>query len=257
MTIRDSRGGGSITWNLGCSGSSGTVNIAGGSVKKVSGINPYYDDETGAEGQYTINVTGGSEHSGYWDVSGGTWHISAGTFGEVVFVDPNAQTQNAVISGGIFEKISTISSRGSSFEVPLSALLAGGCAFYSQNADSSAYDMCENAASTTVLNKVTVKSHTHIMGENGACTECGKSWGHIDGNINYDSGICETCGKQLEAAVWYKDGAVVGFESFLSALDSVPHNMTEEVTVVLLQNYELNSEYFLDCACLFSKHSVK
>lgn len=91
-----------------------------------------------------------------------------------------------------------------------------------------------------------VKSHTHIIGEDGACTECGKSCGHIGGNINYDSGICETCGKQLEAAVQYKDGAVVGFESFLSALDSVPHNMTEEVTVVLLQNYELNSEYNLN-----------
>lgn len=97
-----------------------------------------------------------------------------------------------------------------------------------------------------MLNKVTVKSHTHIIGEDGACTECGKSCGHISGNINYDSGICETCGKQLEAAVQYKDGAVVGFESFLSALDSVPHNMTEEVTVVLLQNYELNSEYNLN-----------
>ena len=90
-----------------------------------------------------------------------------------------------------------------------------------------------------------VKSHTHIIGEDGACTECDKSCGHIGGNINYDSGICETCGKQLEAAVQYKDGAVVGFESFLSALDSVPHNMTEEVTVVQLIILQQNNSYFL------------
>ena len=50
----------------------GTVNInggtvrnigcEGGSVKKISAVNPYYDSETGEEGQYTLNVTGGSGH---------------------------------------------------------------------------------------------------------------------------------------------------------------------------------------------------
>ena len=174
VTIRDSHGGGGITgqtWvfsNDNPSVAPSTLTVEGGTfssednIDTMSGIQlenstvtvnggmVWYLGCSGGSG--TVNIAGGSEHSGYWDVSGGTWYISAGTFGEVVFVDPDTQRQDVVISGGTFEKISTVSSRGSSFNAPLSALLADGYAFYSQNADGSAYDTCENAASTNVLN---------------------------------------------------------------------------------------------------------
>ncbi len=232
---------GGTVWNIGCEGGSGTVNIAGGSVKKISAVNPYYDSETGEEGQYTLNVTGGSGHSGDWNVTGGNWNISGGVFGEITFGDPGIRSQNSFISGGTFEKISNKSSFGSDRNIPLSELLKDGYAFYSKSSDDSDYDKCENAGSVFELNNVSVKSHTHTSVENGVCAECGRACNHNSGKIDYENGNCLTCGKQLEAAVKYKNGAVLGFESFISALDSVPHNMSEEVTVVLLQDYTLNN----------------
>lgn len=96
-------------------------------------------------------------------------------------------------------------------------------------------------------NKITegmmIVSHTHDLGGGTACP-CGFNCDH--GVVDTATGKCENCGKQLEAAIKYNDGAVIGFDSFISALDSVQSNMTEEVTVVLLQNYELNSQYILD-----------
>ncbi len=237
---------GGAVWNIDCEGGSGTVNISGGSVKKISGINPYYDSETGEEGQYTLNVTGGSGHSGDWNVTGGNWNISGGVFGEIAFKDPGMRSQNSFISGGTFEKISTKSSLGSDRNIPLSELLKDGYAFYSKSSDSSDYDKCENAGSVFELNNVSLKSHTHTSVENGVCAECGRACNHNSGKIDYENGNCLTCGKHLEAAAKYKNGTVLGFDSFISALDSVPHNMSEEVTVVLLHNYTLNDTRLLN-----------
>ena len=101
---------------------------------------------------------------------------------------------------------------------------------------SNAYTANESTESMVIV------SHTHDF--SGSACPCGFNCDHS--TVDTAAGKCETCGKQLEAAIKSKDGAVIGFDSFISALDSVQSNMTEEVTVVLLQNYELNSQYILD-----------
>ena len=168
--------GGTI-WDIACYNGSGTINVNGGSIKYVSAFNAYYNDETGEQGTYTLNVNGGS-HSGQWNMSyDTTYNITAGAFDSVVFSDPVTQPQSVFISGGTFEEISTLNSTGAANSIPLSVLLKDGYAFYSRNPDDptgQTYDVCEDAASTYILSGVTVKGHTHTVAD-GKCTECGES----------------------------------------------------------------------------------
>lgn len=158
---------GGIVWNIACEGGSGTFNITGGSVKCVSSVNPYYDSETGAEGEYIFNVTGGL-HSGKWAASG-VWNISGGTFGEIVFANPLTNSQNVFISGGTFEKISTFNDASGS-PAQLRYLLKNGYSFY--HGENGEYNEYQSPAATA-LSDVAVLAHTHKI-ENGICSECGE-----------------------------------------------------------------------------------
>ena len=150
--------GGTIDFLYGSN--SGTVTITGGTVKNARF----------AEG-FNITVTGGSGHTGLWDVSEGTWNISGGEFGEVMF-KTESPVENAPISGGTFGKITRKNLQNNTETLaPISGLLADGYAFY-QKTDGGEYDGYVKLDDTiTSLENVQVKGHTHNI-ENGVCTVC-------------------------------------------------------------------------------------
>ena len=155
--------GGTIDFLYGSS--SGTVMIAGGTVKNAR-FGPDFE----------ITVTGGSGHTGLWDVSEGKWNISGGEFGEVMF-QTESPAKNLHITGGTFGKITRqilkIGGNGEKVPAPISGLLADGYAFYAQAAGSKEYDQYVKLTDAiSSLQNVQVKGHTHNI-ENGICTVCG------------------------------------------------------------------------------------
>ncbi len=178
--------GGAIVSLYGSADDSGTVTITGGTVQKAlfgSG--------------FEITVTGGSGHSGLWDVSEGTWNISGGEFGEVMF-KTESPAENAPISGGTFGKITRKNLQNSTETLaPISGLLADGYAFY-QKTNSEEYDRCVKLTDEiTSLENVQVKGHTHHF-VNGVCTVCDYACLHT--NMNGD-GFCHDCNTQMAAKV--------------------------------------------------------
>ena len=169
-TIGDGRDGvsienGNLTVNGGTmdclyGSNSGTVKIAGGTVKNAQLV-----------GDFEITVTGGSGHTGLWDVSEGKWNISGGEFGEVMFKTASP-AENAPISGGTFGKITRQNLQNNTeTPAPISGLLADGYAFY-EKTDSGEYDGYVNLDDAiTSLENVQVKRHTHEV-VNGVCTVC-------------------------------------------------------------------------------------
>ena len=158
--------GGAIDFLYGSN--SGTVTITGGTVKNAR----FAED-------FEITVTGGSGHTGLWDVSEGTWSISGGEFGEVTF-KTESPVNNAPISGGTFEKITRKNLQNNAETLaPLSGLLADGYAFYEQTPGSEEYDRCVKLDDMiTSLENVQVKPHTHnFTGNDNVCTGCGKAFG--------------------------------------------------------------------------------
>ena len=151
LAIQGGRIGDSDGSNLTCDGSSGTVTISGGTVCNV----------TVGDGA-AVTVTGGSGHCGTWQAGRAAVTVTGGAFGDVTFANP----RNVQLTGGSFEKIAVSGASA----VSLSALLANGYAFYST---SGAYQSAEG----TELSNVQVQRHTHAIGENGKCTECGAAFG--------------------------------------------------------------------------------
>ena len=163
--------GGTIDFLYGSN--SGTVTITGGTVKNAQF----------GEG-FEITVTGGSGHSGFRDVSEGTWSISGGEFGDVTFLTASP-AKNATISGGTFRKITRqilkIGGNGEKVSAPISGLLADGYAFY-QKTDSEEYDQCVKLTDAIAyLENVQVKGHTHSF-VNGVCTACDYACPHTNMN---------------------------------------------------------------------------
>ena len=177
--------GGTIDFLYGSN--SGTVTITGGTVKNARF----------GEG-FNITVTGGSGHTGLWDVSEGTWNISGGEFGEVMF-KTESPTENAPISGGTFGKITRKNLQNNTETLaPISGLLADGYAFYEKAAGSEEYDQCVKLTDAIAyLENVQVKGHTHSF-VNGVCTACDYACPHT--NMNGD-GFCPDCNTQMVAKV--------------------------------------------------------
>ena len=176
--------GGTIDFLYGST--SGTVTITGGTVKNARF----------GEG-FNITVTGGSGHTGLWDVSEGTWNISGGAFEGVTFLT-GSSAENLHISGGTFGKITRKILRDSIEALaPISGLLADGYAFY-QKTDSEEYDQCVKLTDASAyLENVQVKGHTHNF-VNGVCTVCDYACLHT--NMNGD-GFCPDCNTQMVAKV--------------------------------------------------------
>ena len=195
-TIGDGRDGvwiekGNLTVNGGTmdclyGSNSGTVKIAGGTVKNAQLV-----------GDFEITVTGGSGHTGLWDVSEGKWNISGGAFGGVTFLT-GSSAENLHITGGTFGKITRKILRDSIEALaPISGLLADGYAFY-QKTDSEEYDQCVKLIDATAyLENVQVKGHTHNF-VNGVCTDCDYACLHTNMNGN---GFCPDCNTQMVAKV--------------------------------------------------------
>ena len=176
--------GGTIDFLYGSN--SGTVTITGGTVKNARF----------GEG-FNITVTGGSGHTGLWDVSEGTWNISGGAFEGVTFLT-GSSAENLHITGGTFGKITRKILRDSIEALaPISGLLADGYAFY-QKTDSEEYDQCVKLTDAiTSLENVQVKGHTHSF-VNGVCAVCDYACLHTKmGN----DGFCPDCNTQMAAKV--------------------------------------------------------
>ena len=178
--------GGTIVSLYGEEGNNGTVTITGGTVQGAL---------FGSD--FNITVTGGSGHTGLWDVADGTWSISGGEFGEVMF-KTESPVNNALISGGTFGKITRKNlQNGEVAYAPLSELLADGYAFY-QKTDSGEYDRCVKLIDAiTSLENVQVKGHTHNF-VNGVCTVCDYACLHT--NMDGDD-FCPDCNTQMVAKV--------------------------------------------------------
>ena len=176
--------GGTIDFLYGST--SGTVTITGGTVKNARF----------GEG-FNITVTGGSGHTGLWDVSEGTWNISGGAFEGVKFLT-GSSAENLHITGGTFGEITRKILRDSIEALaPISGLLADGYAFY-QKTDSEEYDQCVKLTDAIAyLENVQVKGHTHNF-VNGVCTVCDYACLHT--NMNGD-GFCSDCNTQMVAKV--------------------------------------------------------
>ena len=163
LDIRSGEIGGSGCAGLFCDANSGSVTVSNGTVYGL----------TVFEGA-SVTVNGGSNHAGEWVVaSGAALKITDGTFGDVQFT----RNGTIAISGGSFEKIAVSGASA----VSLSALLANGYAFYST---SGAYQSAEG----TELSSVRVQKHTHAIGEDGKCTECGAAFGAsvtAQGSVSY------------------------------------------------------------------------
>lgn len=207
-----------------------SVTVSGGSVKALE------SDSSAC----TVTITGGNHGSqdSYWSMNGGTVNINGGSFTALNFTIVYG---DIVLNGGEFDYISTDPPIASSEykKTPLGQLLGVNCAFY---------DADGNFANADVLTLENVKvfaGHNHTY-KDGKCTECGALCKH-DRSVEYAMGICEDCGVQLEAAVVYQNKKTVYFTSFISALDSVQNNKSEQVTLILLKpEYELNDTLIQD-----------
>ena len=164
LTVRDSGENGSVTGAVSLAG--GTLTVAGGTVQSLGG-NGGTATITGGSvkgadlSSVSCTVTGGSGHCGTWQAGSAAVTVTGGAFGEVTFADPS----NVQLTGGSFEKIAVSGASA----VSLSALLANGYAFYST---SGAYQSAEG----TELSSVRVQKHTHSIGKDGKCTECGAAF---------------------------------------------------------------------------------
>ena len=210
--------GGTIDFLYGSN--SGTVTITGGTVKNAR-FGPDFE----------ITVTGGSGHTGLWDVSEGTWNISGGEFGEVMF-KTGSPAENAPISGGTFGKITRKNLQNNTETLaPISGLLADGYAFY-QKTDSEEYDRCVKLTDAiTSLENVQVKGHTHNF-VNGVCTVCDYACLHT--NMNGD-GFCPDCNTQMVAKVEVGD-TVTYSADFKEAMNAAVNSAVNGTTVTLLAN---------------------
>ena len=212
--------GGTIDFLYGDAGS-GTVTITGGTIKNARF----------GEG-FNITVTGGSGHTGLWDVSEGTWNISGGAFEGVTFLTASP-AKNATISGGTFGKITRQILRDSiEAPAPISGLLADGYAFY-QKTDSEEYDQCVKLTDAiTSLENVQVKGHTHNF-VNGVCTVCDYACLHT--NMNGD-GFCSDCNTQMVAKV-----EVGGTVTYSADFKETMKNATNGTKITLLADVSISN----------------
>ena len=236
--------GGAIT-DLEAESYAATVNITGGEVEQLS-LSDVVDEEisatvSGGSVQWirmsggTLTVNGGEYPEKInMDLGGGTTNITGGTFADLALAISFGDIH---LTGGTFTRISTDPEVGSSeYKNPtLASLLGDGCAFYGTDGG------IINADVLTLENVRIIADHQHIYGSGGKCTGCGAPCPH--GNVDNARGTCEDCKTQLEAKVTYTGKAPVFFTSFREAIDSIPHNQKEQVTVTLLYyKYNLGTE---------------
>lgn len=167
----------------------GTVRVTGGTVNHLSCYSNYElgsmthgdvtisggtldGDLSVSGGNYNVTVSGGAGHDVQIFCDAIETKITGGEFENLVLVPPTSSDCTLVLSGGKFGKIMT-QSKTNEKGLYLAKYLAPDCFFYTKPAGGSDYTEIVDASAVTALTDVAIKTHTHTVGTDGKCTECG------------------------------------------------------------------------------------
>lgn len=123
-------------------------------------------------GSYNVTVDGGTGHKALIFCDALETKITDGEFEELILVPPTSSDCTLVLSGGKFDKIKTQSGTNEK-GLYLAKYLAPDYFFYTKPAGGSDYTQLVDASAVTELADVIIKKHTHTVGADGKCTECG------------------------------------------------------------------------------------
>ena len=167
----------------------GTVRVRGGTINHLSCSSSYEQEGmyhgnvfisggtlignlSVSTGSYNVTVEGGTGHKALIFCDALETKITDGEFEELILVPPTSSDCTLVLSGGKFGKIKTQSGTNEK-GLYLAKYLAPDYFFYTKPADGSDYTQLVDASAVTALTDVVIKKHTHTVGADGKCTECG------------------------------------------------------------------------------------
>ena len=167
----------------------GTIRVSGGTVNNLICFSSYEQEgmshgdvfiEGGtlngnlsvSKGNYNVTVSGGTGHKVQIFCDAIETKITGGEFENLILVPPTSSACTLVLSGGKFAKIMT-QSKTNEKGLYLAKYLAPDYFFYTKPAGGSDYTQLVDASAVTELTDVVIKKHTHTVGADGKCTECG------------------------------------------------------------------------------------
>lgn len=167
----------------------GTIRVSGGTVNNLICFSSYEQEgmshgdvfiEGGtlngnlsvSKGNYNVTVSGGTGHKVQIFCDALETKITGGEFENLILVPPTSSACTLVLSGGKFAKIMT-QSKTNEKGLYLAKYLAPDYFFYTKPAGGSDYTQLVDASAVTELADVIIKKHTHTVGADGKCTECG------------------------------------------------------------------------------------
>lgn len=167
----------------------GTVRVRGGTINHLSCSSSYEQEGmyhgnvfisggtlignlSVSTGSYNVTVEGGTGHKALIFCDALETKITDGEFEELILVPPTSSDCTLVLSGGKFGKIKTQSGTNEK-GLYLAKYLAPDYFFYTKPAGGSDYTQLVDASAVTELTDVIIKKHTHTVGADGKCTECG------------------------------------------------------------------------------------
>ena len=183
----------------------GTVRVRGGTINHLSCSSSYEQEGmfhgnvflsggtlignlSVSTGSYNVTVDGGTGHKALIFCDALETKITDGEFEELILVPPTSSDCTLVLSGGKFGKIKTQSGTNEK-GLYLAKYLAPDYFFYTKPAGGSDYTQLVDASAVTELTDVVIKKHTHTVGADGKCTECGTHVADIrvekDGTTTY------------------------------------------------------------------------
>lgn len=183
----------------------GTIRVSGGTVNNLICFSSYEQEgmshgdvfiEGGtlngnlsvSKGNYNVTVSGGTGHKVQIFCDAIETKITGGEFENLILVPPTSSACTLVLSGGKFAKIMTQSGTNEK-GLYLAKYLAPDYFFYTKPAGGSDYTQLVDASAVTELTDVVIKKHTHTVGADGKCTECGTQVADIrvekDGTTTY------------------------------------------------------------------------
>ena len=183
----------------------GTVRVRGGTINHLSCSSSYEQEGmyhgnvfisggtlignlSVSTGSYNVTVEGGTGHKALIFCDALETKITDGEFEELILVPPTSSDCTLVLSGGKFGKIKTQSGTNEK-GLYLAKYLAPDYFFYTKPAGGSDYTQLVDASAVTELADVIIKKHTHTVGADGKCTECGTQVADIrvekDGTTTY------------------------------------------------------------------------
>ena len=179
----------------------GTIRVSGGTVNNLICFSSYEQEgmshgdvfiEGGtlngnlsvSKGNYNVTVSGGTGHKVQIFCDAIETKITGGEFENLILVPPTSSACTLVLSGGKFAKIMTQSGTNEK-GLYLAKYLAPDYFFYTKPAGGSDYTQLVDASAVTELTDVVIKKHTHTVGADGKCTECGFTLEAQVGDVYY------------------------------------------------------------------------